>query len=432
MSFRSFKLFAAGLLTILLLACSNGDPAPAPTGLKVSTGESSVTLTWDATSDVEYWVFYAPTIVAPTSVASMQSWFGLPGGNVVLKISSPYVVQGLVNGLNYTFSINGRTGGGPGGPGSTPVNATPRIAGSNWTSGAALSSNDVRSVAFGSTTTTSLINSVSTITTLTSNYVAVGTGGAMYSSTDGATWSAINYSTSNRLNGVSFFSSYKVVGDSGLVLTSPDAVTWTAQTSGTTQNLYAIASNSLNLNVAVGAGGTILSSVDGISWTKASNSATTRDLYAVNYSSGDGQWIAVGAGGTIVNSIDGLTWYDHSVIAQPPIDLHGVASMLSISTAGIVTTTFVVVGEANTVLTSTDGANWKAQTTPGIPANLNALVYGTQFVAVGTDSTILYSADGLSWTAANAPVNGQDLLAVAHGQTGYVAVGTVGTNLVSK
>ncbi len=432
MSFRSFKLFFAGLLTVLLLACSNGDSAPAPTGLAVSTGESSVTLTWDTTSDVEYWVFYAPTSVAPTSVTSMQSWFGLPGGNVLLKVSSPYVVQGLVNGVNYAFSINARTGGGPGGPGTTPVSATPRIAGSNWTSGAAPSSNDLRSVAFGSTTTTSTINSVSTTTTLSSNYVAVGSAGTMYSSTDGATWSAINYSTSSRLNGASFLSNYKVVGDSGLVLTSTDAVTWTAQTSGTTQNLYAIASNGLSLNVAVGAGGTILSSADGVSWTKASNSATTSDLYAVNYSSGDGVWVAVGAGGTIVISPDASTWFDHSVIAQPPIDLHGVASMRIVSSTGVVSTTYVAVGDANTLLTSTDAATWKAQTAPGIPANLNAVVYGTQFVAVGTDSTILYSADGLSWTAANAPVNGQDLLAVAHGQTGYVAVGTAGTNLLSK
>ncbi len=430
MSFRSFKLFFAGLLTVLLLACGNGEPAPAPTGLATSVGESSVTLTWDMSSGVEYWVFYAPTSVAPSSVASMQSWFGLPGGNVLLKVSSPYVVQGLTNGVDYTFSINGRTGGGPGGAGSTPITATPRIAGSNWTQATALGSNDLRSVAYGSTTTTAIVNSVTTTTTLTTNYVAVGTNGAMYSSTDGTAWSAINYTTSKRLNGASFFSSYKVVGDGGLVLTSTDTVTWTAQTSGTTQNLYAITSNNLSLNVAVGAGGTIITSADGITWKAASNSATTQDLYAVNYNSGDGLWVAVGAGGTIVISVDGLTW--QNVSSGETMDLHGVASITSVSTTGVVTSAFVAVGDGNTVLSSTDGATWTAQTAPGIPANLNAVVYGTQFVAVGTDSTILYSTDGLTWTVANAPANGENLLAVAHGQNGYVAVGTVGTNLQSK
>ena len=196
MFLRSFKLFVAALMSLLLLACSNGDPAPAPTGLSVSAGESSATLTWDMNGDVEYWAFFAPTSVAPGIVASMQGWFGLPGGNVLLRVSSPYVVQGLVNGVSYNFSINGRTGGGPGGPGAVPVSTTPRIAGSNWAATAASGSNDLRSVAYGSTTTTSLVNSVTTTTNLTSTYVAVGAAGAMYSSTDGAAWSAINYATS--------------------------------------------------------------------------------------------------------------------------------------------------------------------------------------------------------------------------------------------
>ena len=427
MFFRSFKLFAVSLITLLLLACSNGDPAPAPTGLTVSAGESSVTLTWDTNSDVEYWVFYAPTSVAPSIVASMQSWFGLPGGNVLLQVTSPYVVQGLVNGANYSFSINGRTGGGPGGPGAAPVTATPRIAGSSWVATAASGSNDLRSVTYGSTTTTTLVNSVTTTTNLTSTYVAVGAAGTMYSSIDGAVWSAINYATSNRLNGASFFSSYKVVGDGGLVLTSPDAVTGTAQTSGTAQNLYAIASNGLSLNVAVGANGTIISSADGITWTAATNSATSRDLYAINY--GSGVWMAIGAGGTIVTSIDGATW--QSVNSGVTADLRGVASVSSFSTTGVASTRYVLVGASGTLLSSSDGVSWTAQTVPGLSANLNAVVYGTQFVAVGSGGSILYSADGLSWSAASA-VNANDILAVAHGLDGYYAVGSAGSHLQSK
>ena len=168
MFFRSFKLYFAALMTALfLVACGSGEPAPAPTGLTASAGESSATLTWDMVDGVEYWVFFAPTSVSPSIVTSMQNWFGLPGGNVVLKVSSPYVVQGLVNGVNYTFSVNGRLGGGPGGPGATPVQASPRIAGSNWAATAASGSDNLRSVAYGSTTSTTLINSVTTTTNLT-------------------------------------------------------------------------------------------------------------------------------------------------------------------------------------------------------------------------------------------------------------------------
>ena len=425
MFFRSIQLVLAGLMTALLLtACGGGDAPPAPTNLQVTAGESSATLTWDTVSGVEYWVFVAPTSSAPTSVASMQNWFGLLGGNVLLKVSSPYVVQGLLNGVNYTFSVSGRVDGGPGGPGATPVTATPRIAGSSWAAAAASGSDDLRSITYGSIVTT--ISSTST-------YVAVGAAGAMYSSTNGTVWSAIDHSNvnsnSNRLNGASFFGTYKVVGDGGLVLTSPDAVTWTEQTGVktlTTQNLYAIASNGLNLNVAVGAGGTIIYSPDGITWNKATNSGTSADLYAVNY--GNGTWVAVGAGGTIVISGDGSNWFDHSESGPA---LRGVASKVSVSSTGAVTATFVAVGDSSTVLYSTDGASWTSQPVPMLGANLNAIVYGTQFVAVGAQGSILYSSDGQIWDAALSP-NSNEILAVTHGLDGFYAVGSTGSHLQSK
>ena len=428
MFFRSIPLFLAGLMTALLLtACGNGEPAPAPTGLQVTAGESSATLTWDMVGGVEYWVFFAPTSVAPHDVGSMQAWFGLPGGNVLLKVTSPYVVQGLTNATDYTFSINGRIDGGPGGSGATPVTATPRVAGFAWTAGTAAGSQDLRGAAYGSVTNSSTA-------LLTPTYLAVGAAGTLFSSLDGASWSAINYATSSNLNGASYLGNYKVVGDGGTILTSSDVVTWTKQTSGTTQNLYAIANNGLNLNVAVGAAGTILTSSDGVTWTAASNSATTRDLYAVNYSSyNSGTWVAVGAGGTIVTSSDGLTW--KSLSSGAAADLRGIANLATASTTtGVISATFVAVGASGTVLSSTDAATWTAQALPGASANLNAIVYGSQFVAAGSGGKILYSTDGLSWTAATTttPANSSDLNALAHGPDRYLAVGVAGTNLLSK
>ncbi|MDD5335047.1 MAG: hypothetical protein PHS32_15055, partial [Rhodoferax sp.] len=61
MIFRSFKLFFAALIAALLLvACNSGDPTPAPSGLAVTAGESSVTVSWDMTDGVEYWLFFGP------------------------------------------------------------------------------------------------------------------------------------------------------------------------------------------------------------------------------------------------------------------------------------------------------------------------------------------------------------------------------------
>jgi len=442
MFLRSFKLFAATLLTILIAVACGGDSAPAPTGLKVTPGDTSVTVTWDMVDGVEYWLFYAPTSIAPTDTTSMQKWIGLPGGNTLLKVTSPYLVTGvfngttlltsLVNGTPYSFSVNARTGGGPGGPGAAPVSVTARIAGSNWVAGAANSSgsHDLRSLTYGtSIVNTTQLSSLYTTTTTLTTYIAAGVGGAMYSSPDGVTWSAINYATSSNLNGASYFGTYKLVGDGGVVLLSSDAITWTAQTTPTTKNLYAIASNSSNLNVAVGAGGTIITSPDGVSWSLATNSATSSDLYAVTYSAyNGGTWVAVGAGGTMVESADGLTW--HSVTSNATTDLRGITSMTNTSTTGVVTATFVAVGASGTVLSSTDGSNWVAQVLPGA-ATLNAVTYGGQFVAVGSGGNIFISTDGLTWTLA-APATSQDLYAVVHGLYIYSAVGAAGTNLLAR
>ncbi len=435
MFLRSFKLLAAMLLAVLLSVACGGDSAPAPTGLVATPGESSVTLTWDSTSGVEYWVFSAPVSTAPTDTKLMSDWIGLYGGGTWLNVSSPYVVSGLVNGASYSFSVNGRTSGGPGGPGATPVTATPRLAGTSWKAGTAITGrNDLRAITYGSVSTTSTLNSVTTTTTTSSTYVAAGAGGAMYSSTDGTNWTAINYATTSQLNGASYFGSYKLVGDGGTVLTSTDAVTWTQQSSGTTQNLYAIASNYTNLNVAVGANGTIISSADGVTWTAATTSATSNHLYAVTYGiyNSVGTWIAVGAAGTIVESSDGLTW--HSVTSGSAADLQGIAygAVTSLTGTTLTTTsTFVAVGASGTVLRSVDGVSWTASVPP-VATNLKAIVYGTQYVAVGAGGNIFISADGLSWTLASPAATSNDLYAVVHGLYTYAAVGAAGTNLLAK
>ena len=125
--FRSFKPLAAVLLAAVLTAScgGGGSSAPAPTGLAAVAGDTIVTLTWDEVGDVEYWLFVGPSDVVPASTANMSSWIGLAGGNTVVKVSPPLVVSSLTNGISYTFSINGRVKGGPGGPGATPVTATP-------------------------------------------------------------------------------------------------------------------------------------------------------------------------------------------------------------------------------------------------------------------------------------------------------------------
>ncbi len=405
MLLRALKLITTVWLTLLVLvACGGGgSPSPAASGLKAIATESTVTVSWDMVSGVEYWIFYAPTSVVPASTASMGGWIGLPGGVSMINVTSPYVASGLTNGVSYSFSVNGRTGGGPGGPGTTPVTATPMLAGSTWSLGSATDARELRSAMFGS------------------SYVAAGASGAMYSSTDGATWSAINYTTSSNLNGASYFGTYKLVGDAGLVLVSSDAVTWTAQTSGTTQNLYAVASNSINLTVAVGANGTIITSPDGITWSAAVTSpAISNALYGVTYSSATGTWVAVGAAGTVLRSTDGLNWT--AVTSNVVTDLRGVTYGAS---------AFVAVGSSGTVLSSADGSTWTSQVSP-LAMDLKAVTYGTQLVAVGAGGNVMTSTDAVTWTASAATGTTSNLNAIVRGTLAYVSVGAAGTNLLAK
>ncbi|MEI8170680.1 MAG: hypothetical protein WCG50_13455 [Rhodoferax sp.] len=445
MFLRSLKLFIAALIAVLLAACGGGgSAAPAPTGLKVTPGEGYATVTWDMVPGVDYWLFYAPTSIAPADSSATQKWIGLLGGGWPMNVSSPYVTTvALANGISYSFTVNGRTDGGPGGPGATAVTTTPRLAGGLWTTGTAV-------VTTATPPTSPALRSVA----FSTFYVAAGNGGAVFTSPDTVTWTAqplaATAASGQNLNGASYFGNYKLVGDAGMVLTSPDAVTWTAQTSAATastkspsvipSDLKAIASNNSNLNVAVGTGGTIITSSDGITWT-AATSGTNNDLLAVTYSAFNvgantaGTWIAVGKGGVMVQSADGLIW--STANSGTTADLSGVAyGVSSVTAAGV----FVEVSTAGTVLSSANGTSWSTQILPATVTALNAITYGTQFVTVGAAGNIFTSTDGATWTLAQATsssgvvsaLSGSDLYAVARGSLAYAAVGASGTNLLSK
>ena len=413
MFLRSFKFFTAVLLMLVLAACGGGSSAPAATGTTAVATESTVTVSWDMSPGVEYWLFYGQSSLMPTDTNTMANWIHA-GSVVAMKVSSPYVVTGLTNGVSYSFSVDGRIDGGPAGPGTTPVIATPTIAGSTWSAGTSTGTNALKSVVFGT------------------SYVAAADNGALFSSADGASWSAITTTgislSSRTLKGGTYFSGYALVGDTGLVLTSSDAATWTEQTTAksaaNSANLNAITSNYSNLYVAVGDSGTIITSPDGASWT-ARTSTTKQPLYAVTYSSYNvgtntgGTWVAVGAAGTLLESPDGLTW--------ALVTLSGISADLRGITYG--NGAFVAVGTSGTVLSSTDGVAWTSRTIPAA-ADLKAVTYGTQFVTVGSGGNIFTSTDGVTWTTRNS--SGLDLFAVARGTLTYSAVGAAGTNLLAK
>ena len=165
------------IAAIFLTGClgSGGSSAPPPTDVRVKAKDSRAILTWTMASGVEYWIFHANgSGVTPQNCSSMPLCY------TTVNATSPASAMGLTNGLSFSFSINGRISGGPGGPGSVAVDATPILAGATWT--APLPTNPIpntttmRGVAYG-------VSSVVVSGSAVAKFVAAGDNGALYSGT---------------------------------------------------------------------------------------------------------------------------------------------------------------------------------------------------------------------------------------------------------
>jgi hypothetical protein len=130
---------------------------------------------------------------------------------------------------------------------------------------------------------------------------------------------------------------------------------------------------------------------------------------------GNGLFTAVSSDAT-VTSADGTTWFQH----------HNAGGLA----VGFGNGTFVAVGPAGRILTSSDGVTWvlRRNTTNEY---LNAITYGAgTFVAVGSYGAVLTSRDAVSWTARISGTK-EALYGVTYGNGTFVAVGSNGTILRS-
>ncbi len=459
---RYFGYSLAAVAAMFLLGCigSGGNSAPAPTNVAALAKDTRVVLTWDSSSGIVYWLFKAAGAgVTPSNCSKISLC------TTTINATAPMSVWGLYNGLLYSFSINSRQSGGPGGAGSPAVEATPSIAGQLWEPayGVTAGTADLRGLAYGASGT---------------KFVAAGLGGALYS---GAVATVSSVTTPARAMGSSYIgwtslaanlpaavsatdfqavhydayrSSFYSIGAGGVVISNAPASTaaWAGGqiSAANGKTLYAMAGNGAGFLVAVGAGGTIITSSDGTTWADHTFSfapGAQKDLYSVTYgydtTNAAYRFVAVGAAGTVLWSSDGVTWNDVTSASATTANLKGVTVGGYDATTGYAL--FTAVGESGTVITSLTGLTWASQaTTSNIPAtsNLNSVVfYGTRrFMAAASDGNIYYSeytvpATGMVWVAAkavttgSAPVAVSPLYAVATGALyDYAAVGAGGEN----
>ncbi len=153
-----------------------------------------------------------------------------------------------------------------------------------------------------------------------------------------------------------------------------------------------------------------------LGWTYRT-SGTSNTLWGVAY--GNSTFVIVGQGGTILTSSDGITWTSRSGTSS---HLYGVSYTNS---------TFMAVGESGTILTSSDGITWTLRTS-GTSSLLRGVIYGNStFVAVGDLGTILTSSDGTSWTSRTSGTS-SNLRGITYGNSTFVTVGDSGIIFTSS
>jgi hypothetical protein len=252
---------------------------------------------------------------------------------------------------------------------------------------------------------------------LDSRWVAVGTAGGLMTSPDGVSWTRQNTPTSNRLRGCAYGAGrYVVTGDNGTIINSPDGVLWTTATSGTTQSLYAVAFTNGRF-VAVGNNGVIVTSTNGATWIAATSGVTG---VLQNVGVFGGRFYAIGTSGVILVSSDATSW--------TALSSGTTQSLLGIGTDG---NTLFVVGLGRTILASTDGQSW----TPRTPPSLNNSSYRGiakshgGWLVVGDVGVALFSLDGVVWDYLPNLALGEGLNAVASNGVSAIATGNGATIL---
>ena len=311
----------------------------------------------------------------------------------------------------------------------------------------------IRSVAFGA-----------------GRYVAVGSGGAIFSSSDGgAAWSRRESATTSYLWTVIYAKNlFVAMGDYGIIRTSPDGEQWTRRSYDGDAYLFSVV-YAADRFVAVGGGGDIVTSTDGAIWNKTVSN-TKQNLRFVVY--GGGKFVAVGHDETIVTSTDGgLTWkvtHQRKPLTQKTKNyylrdiIYASGQFIAVGPRGVVLTSrdgttwsrsiegpknrdgsrntlfsaahkprgnYVVTGNRGTILTSSNAASWTSATI--FPYLLDVIYAEGKFVAVGgnnerneREGMIFTSPDGSgsSW-ADSSPIGIGELWAVIHAGNKFVAVG---------
>jgi hypothetical protein len=453
----NLRLLIPFCATAALVGClgNSGSPSAPPIDITPVVGDGIAGIAWSPQLGVTYLAFGSTN---PALTTLNWSDAGI-GGFAILNAGTKSVPPALLcngfagvapNGLTYYFTVDAHTGTAPGGTGSPTITVTPRSAGGagTWSVGTPVGIH-INGVGYASFTTCQPSSLPTGI------YAAVGAGGAIFSSSDGKTWTSrtpANYTT--ELNAVASFTAnvniaptvlMVAVGANGAVIRSNDGMNWIPSLTGSPAipTLRAISAAGASF-VAVGDNGYIQTSADGVNWV-ARPSGTSANLHGVFCVSST--CIAVGDAGVADVSLDsGATWFVNVLgngtstlrsVVYGNFDNNETGSNVIGLGGNTTINTWVVVGDNGSAFqtdnftSSVTAINW-TPTPIASAADLVAVSYTTQFVAVDSAGNAFSSQTALAGTWSAPVATGiPDPISMATNNHGYVLVGVAGDNATS-
>jgi hypothetical protein len=206
----------------------------------------------------------------------------------------------------------------------------------------------------------------------------------VYYSTDGESFEVVDLGVPGKLNDVAYGDGrYVAIGSGGSLFTSPDGAKWTTQDSGVTLNLVSVTHGNGRFVVVAGFGSPLLESSDGVTWTSPLSDDT---FFPRTVAFGNGVFLV--AGNRLMTSANGNDWTDQPTVPE------GFVRRLSFLDGRFV-------GVGNSAIQSSQlGESWTKHNSATV-LTLNDITFdGSSLVVVGQNRTggtpvILQSVGGV-------------------------------------